>query len=419
MAGIRIGKLGTMGTRAVDLLRRTDIFERLPEAELLQVAKLLRERKFAEEQLLFEQGDPGNALYVITQGRVKIFIADQFGREKVLAFLGEGEIFGEMAVLTGAARSATAQASTNLKVLELRKDDFDVLLANNVEVLKEMLRVVNLRQALTTQRLSQEASEGSAPKGLVTVVYSPRGGSGKSTLAANLAVALAQETPDRVVLVDLNLLFAHLPIMLNLTPRSSLAAITPTALTQLDRESFSYYLTTHEDSSLRVLVGALRPEDGETVTGDHVRAVVDLLRRQFVHVVVDAPADFRDPTLVALDLADRVIVLGTSDVRATLPALHECRRVFVEVLRHPAERFSYVLNHVLPYHATSRVEMERALGVTFAAEIPYGGDGPALAALEGHPLVSKLPTNPAARAVLGLAVELDLVAREALALAGG
>ncbi len=406
-----------MATRVVDLLRRTDIFERLAEPELLKVAKLLRERKFGEDQVLFQQGDQGSALYLIVRGRVKISITDQLGHEKVLAFLGEGEIFGEMAVLTGAPRSASAEASTDLRVLELRKDDFDVLLANNVEVLKEMLRVVNLRQAVTTQRLNQEASEGGAARGLVTLVYSPRGGSGKSTLAANLAVALAQATPDRVVLVDLNLLFPHQAVLLSLTPRSSLAAVTPAALGQLDRDSFTYYLTAHEESSLRLLVGALRPEDGETVTGEHVRAMIDLLRRQFVHVVVDAPSDVREPTLVALELADRVLVVATSDSGSGGRDLVECRRVFHEVLGYDRQRFGYVLNHVLPYNPQARQHVEATLGEPLAAEIPYGGDGPALAGLEGAPLVSRQPGNPSARAILALAADVDRGAREALALA--
>ncbi len=407
-----------MATRIVDLLRRIDIFERLPEPQLVKIGRLLRERKFSEDQVLFAQGAPGQALYLVTQGRVKIFITDQFGREKVLAFLGEGEFFGEMAVLTGAARSATAQATSEVKVLELRKDDFDVLLAGNVDVLKEMLRVANLRQTVTTRRVSQEAgAEVGTPRGLLTVVFSPRGGAGKSTLAANLAVALAQETPDRVVLVDLDLLFGHQSILLNVMPRSSLAAITPAALGALDRESFGYYLTTHEESSLRLLVGALRPEEGEVVSGEHVRTVLGLLRRQFVHVVVDVSSNFADPSLVAVELADRVLVVSTPDPFCARD-VRECQRIFVELLSFPAERFKVVLNHLTPYDGLSRQQAEQAFPGEIVAELPFGGDGPSRAALEGAPLVTRLPHHPTARAILALAASLRRVAEEALALAG-
>lgn len=406
-----------MGRKVTDVLKRIDVFERLPEEQLMRVAKLLRERKFREGQILFNQGDPGDALYIVAQGRVKIFITDQFGREKVLAFLGEGEFFGEMAVLRGAPRSAAAQASTDLRVLVLRKDDFDVLLASNVDVLKEMLRIVNLRQMVTTQRVSQEASGGGGPLGLLTVVFAPRGGAGKTTLATNLAVALAQETPDRVALVDLCLLFGHEGILLNLLPRSSLASISPAALAQLDRESFGYYLATHEESSVRLLVGSTRPEEGEAVTGEHVRTVLNLLRHQFVHVVVDLPTNFADPTLVAVELADQVLLIVNPDP-FSVRNVREARRIFLDLLHLPAEKVQLVLNYPGPYVGLTREQVEQALGTRMAAVVPYGGEGPSRAALEGFPLMTRLPTNAAARAMAEIARLRSQAAREALALAG-
>ena len=52
--------------------------------------------------------------------------------------------------------------------------------------------------------------------------------------------------------------------------------------------------------------GTLRPEESELVTGDHVRAIVDVLRRQFVHVVIDAGSRFSEPCLAALEIADQI-----------------------------------------------------------------------------------------------------------------
>src|SRR5919197_2088820 len=188
-----------MGSKGIEQLRKADIFSGLPDAELAKVGKVLRERKFVEDQVIFHQGDPGTHLFIVTQGRVRISTTDQMGREKVLAFCGEGEFFGDMAVLTGGVRSATAQASTPVRALELRKEDFDALAARNVGVMKEMLQVMAQRQAAMNERLSQEAGvDAGEAKGLTTVVFSPCGGAGKSTVAANLAAALALASPDRV-----------------------------------------------------------------------------------------------------------------------------------------------------------------------------------------------------------------------------
>src|SRR5919197_1437495 len=351
-----------------------DIFEPLTDEELLKVSKLLKEQKFSEKQVIFAQGDRGDALYIVTQGRVRIATSDTNGREKVLAFYGPGEFFGDMAVLTGAPRSATAQASTTVHALQLRKDDFNVLAASNAVIMKAMLRVMVERQTAMNTRVTQESSATAGDvHGVVTVVFSPRGGAGKTTLATNLAVALAEATPDRVAILDLDLLFGHVPMLLDLAPRTALASITPGAIRSLDRESFAYYLTKHAESSLRVLVGTLRPEESELVTGEHVRAVIDLLRRQFVHVVVDAGSRFAEPTLAAIEMADRVLVLCTPEA-VTVRDARECQRVLRDLLGCPDERVGYVLNRPLPYASLSADQVSAALGVHLLADVPFGGE---------------------------------------------
>lgn len=407
-----------MPPKVTDTLRGMDIFEHLSEPDLLKISKLLKERKFSEGQLLFKQGDRGDSLFIITEGRVKIFITDQFGRERVLAFLGEGEFFGDMALLSGTARSATAQATSAVRILLLRKDEFDQLLATNVDVMKEMLRVVAQRTATSNQRASQEASaEAGKTQGLVTAVFSPRGGAGTSTIATNLALALTQMTPDRVALVDLDLLFGQSVVMLNVQPRTTLGQASPAALASMDKESFNYYLNLHEESSLRVLVGASKPEEGELVTGDHVRAVISLLRRLFVHVVIDTAGNFSDATLAALEGADKVLMVSTPEF-TTLRDVRECQRIFFDLLGFPRGRFTHVLNHPYPYKGVPTEQVVQVLEDPLAAEIPFGGDGPALAALTGAPYLLKSPSTPTSRAITGIARDINRVAQEALALAG-
>src|SRR5207237_6418483 len=124
----------------VDLLRSMDLFADLGDDALAKIARLLKEHKVTENEVIFNQGEPGDGLYVVLQGRVRIATTDNFGRERVLAFYGPGEFFGDMAVLTGEPRSATASASTNLRLLQLRKDDFDMLVATRVGIRRRMLR---------------------------------------------------------------------------------------------------------------------------------------------------------------------------------------------------------------------------------------------------------------------------------------
>src|SRR5690348_7755280 len=121
-----------MPSRVIELLRSMDLFSELADSELNKVARVLKELKVSENEVIFEQGESGDALYIVLSGRVRIATTDSFGRERVLAFYGPGEFFGDMAVLTGEPRSATASASTDLRLLELRKEDFDLLATTSV-----------------------------------------------------------------------------------------------------------------------------------------------------------------------------------------------------------------------------------------------------------------------------------------------
>jgi len=407
-----------MADRFLALLQKMDLLVDLTDDELSKVARRLKERRVTENEVIFNQGDPGDALYIVLHGRVRISTVDHLGRERVLAFYGPGEFFGDMAILTDAPRSATATASSDSRLLQLRKDDFDMLVSTNAGVMRGMLRVMVDRQTAMNTRISQEAGATAGDiRGLVTVVFSPRGGAGQTTLATNLAVALAQATPDRVVALDLDLLFGHMAMLLDLVPRTALSAISPAAIRQADRDSLGYYLVRHAESSLRLLAGTLRPEDSELVTGEHVRAMLESLRRQFVHVIVDAGSRFAEPSLAALELADRILVVTTPEPHA-IHATCETQRVVHDLLGVPHERITYVLNRPSPYGHLSTSVLVGMLGTQRVHDVPYGGDDVSRSSLDGFPLVMGRTGNPASRAILSLARELERAGNESLALAG-
>src|ERR1700716_3724665 len=395
-----------MSERVLDLLRSMDLFAELPDDELARIARLLKERKFSENEEIFAQGETGEGMYVILQGRPRIATTDNFGRERVLAFYGPGEFFGDMAVLTGEPRSASANASTNLRLLQLRKDDFDMLVATSVGIMRGMLRVMVERQTTMNTRLTQEANANQGDvRGQVTVVFSPRGGAGQTVLATNLAVALAELTPDRVAVLDLDLLFGHVAMLLDLVPRTALAGISPAAIRALDRDSVGFYLTKHPESSLRVMTGTLRPEESELVTGEHVRAIVELLRQQFVHVVVDAGSRFSESCLAALEVADEVMIISTPEPGVT-HAIQESQRVLRDLLGVSSDRVRFIQNQPTPYGKLSGSELGALLGTQRVVEVPFGGEEVSKASLAGFPLVMSRSGNPTSRAIVSIARDL-------------
>ena len=212
--------------RVTDLLRTMDIFEALASEELETIAQLLRERRLAESEVLCRQGDPGDALFIVTGGRIRLSTTDPSGNEKILTYFTDGQFFGEMSLLTGSPRSATASAETDSQVLVLDKHSFDQLLAGHAQIMREMLKVVSQRTLQTNQQLlaDEPGNSFSQGAGRVYAIFSPRGGSGKTTLAVNLAAQLAHEQPERTALLDLSLTFGHTSALLGLQPETSLAA---------------------------------------------------------------------------------------------------------------------------------------------------------------------------------------------------
>ncbi|MBI3012467.1 MAG: cyclic nucleotide-binding domain-containing protein, partial [Elusimicrobia bacterium] len=116
---------------SASFLRRVSIFSDLEEETLRKVAARLQTLSIDKGQTLYREGDTGDALYVIQSGRVRVIGRGEDGKEKALNFLGRGETFGETALLTGAPRSVTVRADSNVQLLVLYKQDFETFLRSN------------------------------------------------------------------------------------------------------------------------------------------------------------------------------------------------------------------------------------------------------------------------------------------------
>jgi CRP-like cAMP-binding protein len=116
---------------------------------------MLRQRRFRANETIFHEGDPGDAMHVIATGRAKISIGSPEGDEAILVTLGPGDVFGELALLDGAPRSAKAVAIEPAVTYVLAKSSFDPLIAQNDAFRSAILR--NL--AVDLRRLTAHVSE--------------------------------------------------------------------------------------------------------------------------------------------------------------------------------------------------------------------------------------------------------------------
>ncbi|MBU6149953.1 MAG: Crp/Fnr family transcriptional regulator [Chloroflexi bacterium] len=128
-----------------EILRSVPLLRGLTETQLVDMGRLARTHRFEREEIVFLQGDPGDSVHVILNGEVKVVVTSRAGHEAILAFLGEGESFGEMSLLDDLPRSATIQATAPTTTLSLRKTEFHRLLRDAPDVSLRLLRALARR----------------------------------------------------------------------------------------------------------------------------------------------------------------------------------------------------------------------------------------------------------------------------------
>jgi CRP-like cAMP-binding protein len=126
-------------TPIVDSLSTIPFFAGLDPDALGRVAAGTRARRFRRGEVIFHLGDPGDALFIIVSGEVKISLPSEDGDEAILVRLARGDVFGELALLDGAPRSATATALTAVETVVLPRDRFRELIANEPVVRDALL----------------------------------------------------------------------------------------------------------------------------------------------------------------------------------------------------------------------------------------------------------------------------------------
>ena len=118
------------------------MFASLKEAQLAELAGKLRARSYRTGEVIFHQEDPGVSLHIIKTGRVKITATSPEGEEIVMAILDERDSFGEIALLDGKPRSASAVAMEATQTLTLDRGDFLDIMTRNPEMVSAVLVAV-------------------------------------------------------------------------------------------------------------------------------------------------------------------------------------------------------------------------------------------------------------------------------------
>jgi uncharacterized membrane protein len=147
----------------LEALRSVPLFASLDDEAAAELRNLLKEKVVPQNTRLFNQGDTGNAMYLIESGRVRISIRDEDEQELTLAELAQGDFFGEMSIIDGRQRSADARVLEDARLAVLSRDAFLSFVRTKPDVALEMLSALTDRLRRTDEllrsRVSRNANE--------------------------------------------------------------------------------------------------------------------------------------------------------------------------------------------------------------------------------------------------------------------
>jgi CRP/FNR family transcriptional regulator, cyclic AMP receptor protein len=191
-----------MTAQTADFLASVPMFSGLQRDELLKFAELTRERTYPKGSVILFQGDPGDSLYVLRQGRAKVVLIGEDGREVILGVLEPGAHFGELALIDDQPRSAHVIAMEDSQLLILRREDFRRRVEANPTVAWALLTELSRRLRRADQKigglvlldvpgrisrllldLSQESSNGTIDKPLTHQTIAQMIGASRETVS--------------------------------------------------------------------------------------------------------------------------------------------------------------------------------------------------------------------------------------------
>jgi len=294
---------------------------------------------------------------------------------------------------------AVEEVTTELLQQALRAGARDAVPVQDAESLGQAVERVGAVLTESSSRVPAIPTARPAP-GRLIVVFSTKGGVGKSTIAVNVAVSMARHTSERIALVDADLQFGDVAVLLGIPPQHTVLDAAATADLG-DAELLLTMLARHE-SGLLVLPAPTDPT-GAPMLAEEMRSVCRALRLTCSHVVVDMPAQFDEVTLALVEAADDVLLVGGLDIPSVKNLKIGMQALDLAAVAGPKLRL--VLNRANTQVKLDVREVEQVLGLR--AEFPIPSDiAVPLSVNAGIPVVDHAPRSAATRALDHIATSL-------------
>jgi len=264
-----------------------------------------------------------------------------------------------------------------------------------VSALEELFEISQafLNSTKKPPQLREQRDQGSK----VITVFGTKGGVGKTVIATNLAVFLAQSTEAKIILVDLDLQFGDVGVLLRLHPKHTIYDAAH-IVTDLSQKTLNQLLISHT-SGLKILPAPLEPELADVITAENIGKILDVLKKSADLVVIDTPPSFNDVVLTALDKSDQICLVTSMDL-PSIKSTKQCLQTF-ELLKYLPKKSLLVINRVDPFLGVNQKEVEKMLCKEAKVAIATDRHVP-LSVNRGQPIVIDFPKSQASQGLKNL-----------------
>jgi pilus assembly protein CpaE len=338
-------------------------------------------------------------------------LTSNLGGRPVVAVFGPGFVspmgFQHVHRITGAhpelgAVFAVDELSTEVLQQALRAGARDAVVIGGEASLHQSVDRVGELLAGSTPRPTSVPALVTGEPGRLIAVYSTKGGVGKTCIAINVAVAMAKRSSQPVVLVDGDLQFGDVSVMLGLPPQHTV--LDAAAAAQYgDMELVQQLASRHHQSGVMVLPAPLEPMPTDAMLPGEMVNICAALQQTAGHVIIDLPSVQNDYVLALLEAADDVLLVGSMDIPSIKNLKIGMQALDLQSIAGP--KLKLVLNHANTKVKLDVKEVERVLGLPANFPIPDDLAVP-ISVNAGVPVMLDEPKAPVSRALDRIAESL-------------
>ena len=360
------------------ILEMSAVFSELNDGVLRAVARRMRAVGLAARDTLRLGGQGADVVVFLASGQIEESITDAGGKVLLTRRPAPGDLVILPAPRTSDRYVTSIYGLTDAVLLTLDRDGLLEGLGADVE--KVALTLDKLWDQELTAAAAIAAQTASRTAAAIVAVFSAKGGAGTTTLAINTAGALARKFPRQVLLIDLGQPFGHAALFADLIATGSIASASKAA--SVDFES--------------VLPGTLRPEEVDTLTGELVGRVLDVVVSWQKVIVVDLGTSLAEAALAVIERAECLVVVVPPEIAAMTDA-RRALAIFRDIMNVPDNRMELVLNQRSPHPPLDRAAVESILGRKMSVIVGFDDSRPEDSTLAGGLVIQHDPSSIVSR----------------------